>query len=70
MPIRLLGLDSQGEAHGLQQVKDGDAEIALHEVGRRRLLEVQVEVTERARGYESVGAGVDRVGQVTPGLAQ
>ena len=39
-------------------------------LGRRRLLQVEVQVAERAGRDEAVGPGVDRVGQVASRLAQ
>ena len=36
----------------------------------QRLLEVEVEVAQRARRDEAVGLGVDRVAEVAPGLLE
>ena len=40
------------------------------DLGRRRLLEVEVEVAQRARDDQAVGLGVDRVAEVPAGLLQ
>ena len=69
MPSSLGSRPSARPDH-LRQVQDRDAEVALHELLRGRLLQVEVQVAERAGRDEAVGAGVDRVGQVAAGLAQ
>ena len=45
-------------------------ELAADDLGRHGLLEVEVEVAERARDDEAVGLGVDRVAEVAAGLLQ
>ena len=67
---QLLRLGAEREADQLRQVQDGEAEVAVDDLGRLRLLHVEVEVAERAGGDEAVGAGVDRVADVGAGLAQ
>ena len=52
------------------EMQDGEAEVAVDDLGRLGLLHVEVEVAERAGGDEAVGAGVDRVADVGPGLFQ
>ena len=65
-----LGLGAEREADELRQVQDGEAEVAVDDLGRLGLLHVEVEVAERAGGDEAVGAGVERVADVGAGLAQ
>src|SRR3954466_13894586 len=50
----VLGLDAQGEPDELRQVQNRQAEVALDVLGGVRLLEIQVEVAERARGDHAV----------------
>ena len=67
---QLLRLGAERQADQLRQVQDGEAEVAVDDLGRLGLLHVEVEVAERAGGDEAVGAGVDRVADVGAGLAQ
>src|SRR5829696_22782 len=66
----LLRLQAEREPDHLRQVQHRDPEVALDIAARRRLLQVEVEVAERARRDEAVGARVDRVGEVAARLAE
>ena len=67
---QLLRLGAERQADQLRQVQDGEAEVAVDDLGRLGLLHVEVEVAERAGGDQAVGAGVERVADVGAGLAQ
>ena len=54
----LLRLEAERQPDGLGQVQHRDAEVALHELGGRGLLQVEVQVAERAGRDEGVGARV------------
>ena len=66
----LLRREAEGEADELREVQDGEAEVAVDDLGGLGLLHVEVQVAERARGDEAVGLGVERVADVGAGLAQ
>ena len=65
-----FGLEPQGEAEQLRQVQDRHVQRAADDAGGARLLQVEVEVAQRARGDEAVGLGVHRVTEVTAGLLE
>ena len=66
----LGGLEAEGEADELRQVEDGEAELATDLLLGQRLLEVEVEVAQRAGGDQAVGLGVDRVADVASRLLE
>src|SRR6185436_2462230 len=66
----LLRLETEREADHLGQVQHRYAEVALHERLRGGLLQVEVEVAERAGCDQAVGARVDRVRQMAARLPQ
>ena len=55
----LLGLQAEREAEELGEVQDRHVELAADDALGQRLLEVEVEVAQRARRDEAVGLGVD-----------
>ena len=65
-----LGSKPERQPDELRQVQDGQAEVAADDLGGVGLLEVEVQVAQRARRDERVGAGVDRVADVAAGLAR
>src|SRR5690242_18310301 len=66
----LLGLEAERQPHELREVQHRHPEVALHELGGVRLLEVEIEVAQRARRDHAVRVRVDRVGDVAAGLPQ
>ena len=66
----LLRLQPEREADQLRQVQHRHAERAADDLLGQRLLEVEVEVAQRARRDEAVGVGVDRVAEVAAGLLE
>ena len=66
----LLRLEAERQADQLRQVEDREPEVAADHLRRLRLLKVEVQVAERARRHQAVGAGVDRVADVRAGLGQ
>src|SRR3954447_17692892 len=66
----LLGLEAERQADELGEMEDGQAEIAVDDLGCLRLLHVQIEVAERAGRDQAIGVGVDRVADVGAGLPQ
>ena len=70
LEAQLLGLEAEGEADELGQVQDRHVELAAHRALGQRLLEVEVEVAQRARRHQAVGVGVDGVAEVAPGLLE
>jgi hypothetical protein len=67
---QLLGLQPEGEPDELGEVQDRHVELAADDALGQRLLEVEVEVAQRAGRDQAVGVGVDRVAQVAPGLLE
>ena len=67
---QLLRLEPEGESDELRQVEHRHPQLAPGQPLGARLLEVEVEVAERARRDEAVGLGVDRVAEVPSGLLQ
>ena len=65
-----FGVEPEGEADELRQVQHRHAELAAGEPLGERLLEVEVEVAQRARRDQAVGLGVDRVAEVAAGLLE
>src|SRR4051794_8711350 len=53
----LLGLEPEGEAEELRQVEDRHVELTADGALGERLLQVEVEVAQRARRHEAVGVG-------------
>src|SRR5690242_6294961 len=51
-------------------MQNGEAEVAVDDLGGLELLHVEVEVAERARGHQTVRLGIDRIADVSAGLAQ
>ena len=66
----LLGLESEREADELRQVQHRHVQRAADDLLGQRLLEVQVEVAERARRDQAVRVRVGRVAEMGAGLAQ
>ena len=60
----LLGVEPEGQPDELGEVQDRHVELAARRALGQRLLEVEVEVAQRARRDEAVGVGVDRVAEV------
>jgi hypothetical protein len=63
-----FGFRPRARPDELRQVQDRQAEVAADRPLGERLLQVEVEVAQRARRDEAVGLGVDRVADVAPGL--
>ena len=66
----LLRVEPEREPDELGEVQHRHAERAADDLLGQRLLQVEVEVAERARGDEAVGVGVQRVAEVPAGLLQ
>ena len=60
----LVRVQAEGEADELGEVEDRQPEVAAGVALGQRLLEVEVQVAQRARRDEAVGLGVDRVAEV------
>ena len=65
-----LGFEPEGEAEELGEVQDRQVQLAADDLLGQRLLEVEVEVAQRARRDEAVGLGVDGVAEVAAGLLE
>ena len=65
-----FGLEPEGEADELRQVEHRHPEVAADDLLGARLLQIQVQMAERARRDEAVGVGVDRVAEVAPRLLE
>src|SRR5919202_5978378 len=57
----LLWLQPQGEPDELRQMQDGHLQLAPDDALGQRLLQIEVEVAQRAGRDQAVGVGVDRV---------
>ena len=66
----LLGLEAEREADELGEVQDGHLQLAADDAFGGGLLEVEVQVAERAGGDQAVGVGVHGVAEVAPGLLE
>ena len=66
----LLGGEPEREADELGEVQDRHLQLAADDGLGQRLLEVEVQMAERAGRHDAVGVGVDRVAEVATGLAQ
>jgi hypothetical protein len=66
----LLRRQPEREADELGEVEHRHAELATDDAGGERLLQVEVQMAERARRDDAVGVGVDRVAEVAAGLLQ
>ena len=60
----LVRVQAEGQADELGEVQDRQPEVAAGDALGQRLLQVEVEVAQRARRDEAVGVGVDRVADV------
>ena len=58
-----LGARPEGQPDELGQVQDRQAELTAGGLGGQRLLQVEVEVAQRAGDDQAVGVGVDRVAE-------
>src|SRR3954452_5694779 len=67
---QLLGLETQREPEELRQVQGRHVELAAGGALGQRVLQVEVQVAQRARRHEAVGVGVDRVAEVAPRLLE
>ena len=66
----LLGLQPKGQPNHLGKVQHGEAEVALDVLGGGGLLQVEVEVAERAGRDQAIRARVEGVGHMATRLAQ
>ena len=64
----LAGVEAEREADELGEVQDRHLQLAPDDRLGDRLLEVEVEVAQRARRDDAVGLGVDGVAEVAAGL--
>ena len=64
------GVEAERQADELGQVQHRHLQLAPDDGFRDRLLEVEVEVAQRARRDDAVGLRVDRVAEVASGLLQ
>src|SRR5271163_4392343 len=67
---KLLRIEAESQPNQLGKVQDRHVELAADNAFCDRLLEVEVQVAERARGHEAVGVRIDGVAQVAPGLLE
>ena len=65
-----FGLEPEGEPEELRQVQDRHVQRPADDAGGQRLLEVQVQVAQRARRDQAVGLGVHRVAEVAARLLE
>ena len=63
-----LGVEAERQADELGQVQDRHLQLAPDDRLGDRLLEVEVEVAQRAGRDDAVGLGVDGVAEVAAGL--
>ena len=66
----LVGFEAEREPDELGEVQHGHPERAAGQLGGQRLLEIEVEVAQRAGRHQAVGVGVDRVAEVAGGLLE
>src|SRR6476646_5446953 len=66
----LLEVEPQRDPDQLREVQDRHAERAPDDLLGTGLLEVEVEVAQRAGRDQAVGVGVDRVAEVAAGLLE
>src|SRR5947207_5637770 len=66
----LLRLEAECQADELGEVQDRHVEVAADDFLGQRLLQVEVQVAERAGGHEAVRLGVHRVAEVAAGLLE
>jgi len=65
----LLGVEPERQPDELRQVQHGHVQLAPDHAFGDGLLQVEVEVAQRAGGDQAVGVGVDRVAEVAAGLS-
>src|SRR3954452_7113205 len=66
----LVRIEAEGEPEELREVEDRHVELAADRALGQRLLEVEVQVAQRARRHEAIRVRVDRVAEVAAGLAK
>src|SRR5262245_52630425 len=67
---QLLRLEAEGQADELGEMEDRQSEIPIDGLGGLGLLQIEIEVTERARRDQAIRAGVERIADVGAGLSQ
>ena len=70
LQAELLGLQPERQADQLGQVQDRHVQLAADDVFGERLLQVEVQVAQRAGRHQAVGVGVDRVAEMAAGLLE